>query len=137
MKSQWDHDKEKMFEKFQTLKEKGSKITLQDLMSDKQTKEFNERMKKEKIDINLEDLNVTSFDKVEELVKKYFDKLSLSIKIQTIIMIDEFSFTFKFNNNYYYIQYDSDSVCMIINDGMEFDDSTAHEIGFYELENYM
>ena len=133
-------DKNDMLKRFAELKAKGGKITLGDLMSDEQKKR-SEEQKKTLMDVHRHiDSNLYTKKEVKrasEKVRKFFDKLSLSKNVKTILMIDDISFFFEFEENSYYITYDIESECMTINDGTEFDEDSAHEIGFYELEeNY-
>ena len=136
MSENFEETKKKMWKKFQELKKKGKEtITIADIMTDKQKEEFNKRIKEKSISITPEDLNVKSFDKVypSELVFKYFDKLLQLPKVGTVSLIDDNSIIFEFGDKKYHITYDKSSLCMVINEGEEFDDDEAREIGYYEL----
>jgi hypothetical protein len=70
-------------------------------------------------------------------IKKFFNKLSKSKKVSELKMTGEYSFTFKFNDEYNTIAFHIDSDCMVINSGLgdPFTDNSS-EIGFYELAEH-
>jgi hypothetical protein len=122
-----------MLERFNNLKKGGGKIALGDVMTQNQKDEFLSR----NTAIDLNDVHIKSFKKCDiDMIEKYFNKLSRSTKINTLIMLNDISFMFEFDSEYYHITYDYDSLCMMINKGKNIDEDNATEIGLYELEKY-
>ena len=71
----------------------------------------------------------------KKFVEKYYKKAAKQSEITEMVRINEYSFSFKYANEYFVIAFDEESDCMIVNKGLgdPFTDD-AHEIGLYEIE---
>jgi hypothetical protein len=130
----WETDKQQMLDKFKELKEKGGKITLADIMTDKQKEELKNHPAGKFIISTMNNEVISPSD--AKLVEKYYKKASKQPEITEMVRINDRSFSFKYTDKYFIIAFDTDSDCMIVNEGLgdPFDSDTAHEIGLYEIE---
>lgn len=126
-------DKQQMLDKFKELKEKGGNFTLGDTMTEEQKKKYFDN----KPSINRFTSNNESISASEgKLVEKYYKKASKQPEITEMVRINDRSFSFKYTDKYFIIAFDTDSDCMIVNEGLDdpFDSDKAHEISLYEIE---
>lgn len=160
----FEKEREEILKRFHELKETGKSFNLGDTLSDEQKERFTQNEKhltladkltseqKEKLaNSNISDILDIPFANSRVAVSHY-DPISVQAatsqiakflskalsKFSEIEIIDEYSFAFNFKGEIYRIGYDYESECMVINEGRDFDDDNAREIGYSEFkENYI